>query len=270
MLTALCVAAVGCNGGRGTRDASSDAADARSDAAAEGGGTDLRRDMTAETAGDAAADVAPDVSADVTPDVAADVAADVGADATADVVTTDATSDGAAADGATDGPPGPIVTVSSFGCFARSGDGDDYFPDGTRAVVVTNSPWRAPCGVSWIGLNENGYTKPTTPSTESLTRQFVIDSLISDRATITVSFEADDAAEIVLNGKLIASCTPPAGNVGECQQSCRVVTLSKDDLEPVGQVNLLEMRMVNLLNTSVPGGNTGYTGISYAICAQGE
>ena len=263
---ALCVAVVGCNGGRGTRDASTDASDARADSAAEGGGTDLPRDMTAETASDAVADVAPDVATDAAPDVASDAGSDVAPDA----ATTDAASDGAASDGASDGPPGPVVTVSSFGCFARSGDGDDYFPDGTPAVVVTNSPWRAPCGVSWIGLDVNGYTKPTVPTTESLTRKFVVDSLISDRATLTVSFEVDDAAEIVLNGKLIASCTPPAGNAGECQQSCRVVTLSKDDLKPVGQVNLLEMKMVNLMNTPISGGFTGYTGISYAICAQGE
>ena len=121
-----------------------------------------------------------------------------------------------------------------------------------------------------MGINANGFTKPTTPTTESLTGRFVVDSLISDRATITVSFEADDAAEIVLNGKSIASCTPPAGNAGECQQSCHVVTLSRDDFKPVGQENVLEMKMINLNNTTAPGGNTGYTGISYEICATGE
>jgi hypothetical protein len=165
---------------------------------------------------------------------------------------------------------GTVATVASFGCFARSGDGNDYFADGKAAVVVTNSPWRPACDLSWVGLNANGYTKPTTPTTESLTRRFIIDSAISDSAIFTVSFEVDDAAELVLNGKSIASCTPPAGNAGECQQSCHVVTLSKSDFNPVGQENVLEMKMVNLLNTPAPNGMTGYTGISYSICAMAQ
>ena len=74
----------------------------------------------------------------------------------------------------------------------------------------------------------------------------------------------------MLNGKSIASCTPPPGNAAECQSTCHVVTFSKDDLKPVGQVNVLEMKMINLQNTPVAGGNTGYTGLSYSICAMGE
>ncbi len=173
--------------------------------------------------------------------------------------------------GGTDSPPdvflGTVVTVGTFGCFARSGDGNDYFADGSPAAIVTASPWRPACDLKWIGLNANGYTKPTTPTTETITRTFSVDRLISDRATFTVSFEADDAAEIVLNGKSVASCSPPAGNAGECQQSCHVVTLSKADFNAVGQENRLEMKMININNTNAGGGNTGYTGISYSICA---
>lgn len=253
LLLVIGVAVLGCGGTKaGVRDAAgTDAADAaRADTAGEGGATDVPAD-------------APGTDAPTGEGGPPDVAIDApGTDAP--------TGEGGATDTSADAFVGPVTTVGSFGCFARSGDGNDYFPDGTPAVIVTNSPWRAPCDLKWIGLEANGYTKPTVPTTESLERRFIIDSLISDRATFTVSFEVDDAAEIVLNGKLIASCTPPDGNAGECQLSCHVVTLSKDDFKPVGQVNVLEMKMINLMNSNAPGGNTGYTGISYSICAMGE
>ncbi len=270
LLLAIGVAVLGCGGSKaGVRDAAStDAADAaRADAVGEGGTTDLPADAPGTDA-----PMGEGGPTDVPIDApGTDTATEAGAtDAPADVPGAETGTEAGATDTSADAFVGPVTTVGSFGCFARSGDGNDYFPDGTPAVIVTNSPWRAPCDLKWIGLEANGYTKPTVPSTESLERRFIIDSLISDRATFTVSFEADDAAEIVLNGKVIAACNPPAGNIGECQQSCHVVTLSKDDFKPVGQVNVLEMKMINLQNTSTGGGNTGYTGISYAICAMGE
>lgn len=85
---------------------------------------------------------------------------------------------------------------------------------------------------------------------------------------VTVSLKADDAAEIVLNGQPIATCEPPAGNAGFCQQACRTTSFPSDVLLRDGAVNKVEIRLVNLQSAAAGGGNFGWTAISYTLCIQ--
>jgi hypothetical protein len=245
----------GCGSSGGSTDARTDAK--KDQAAAEAPGADVAQDTaTADAAQDTAStDVAQEMAS-------ADTATET---ASADTATETASAD-AIGDGAVDG----VAVVGTFGCFARSGDGADFFESGKPAVIVTDSPWRVPCDLAWISTNAHGYAPQEVPVTEILTRTFVVDSLISDRATFTISFEVDDAAEIVLNGHVVASCTPPEGNAGLCQFSCQVATLNKADFMPVGQPNQLQIKMINLQSGNAGGGNFGWSGISYSICATGE
>jgi hypothetical protein len=164
----------------------------------------------------------------------------------------------------------PVQMVEMFGCFATSGDSYDILAEGPVAPVVVSAPWRPACGGQWISTNVNGYTVAATPVTAIMTRRFTLGGVISDRATLTVTFEADDAVELVLNGQPIATCTPPETNAGECQQSCHTATFPRDVLAPAGMPNVLEIRLINLFNADAGGGNVGWTGVSYSICADGE
>lgn len=247
-----CGALGGTDAGTDAKDAGADAKDAKKDQAAEAPSADAAQDTAgADTAQDTA-------SADAAQDTAS-------SDAAQDTASTDTAKDTATTDAA-----GDVTVVGTFGCFARSGDGADFFANGAAAVVVTDSPWRTPCGVAWISTNSHGYAPEMVPVTETITKTFIVDSLISDRATFTISVEVDDAAEIVLNGKVIASCTPPEGNAGLCQQSCMVFTLAKTDFKPAGEPNQLQIKMINLQSGNAGGGNFGWSGISYEICATGE
>ena len=151
-------------------------------------------------------------------------------------------------------------------CFIESGDGHDAFQDGTPAVVVTSSPWREPCGQAWVSTNADGFTKPEVPATETLRRDFNYFDVPVDRVTFTLSYAVDDAAEFILNGRSVASCSPTGANAGECQHSCRVVTIPNDALAPQGNVNTLLIKMTNLANADAGGGHTGWTGITYSVC----
>ena len=98
-------------------------------------------------------------------------------------------------------------------------------------------------------------------------RAFVLDAAIVD-GSFTISSKADDAVEYVLNGHPIAGCTPPEGSPGACQQSCQVTLFPAEFLLRDGQVNTLEVHLLNLQSVPAGNGNFGYTAASYAVCVK--
>ncbi len=64
----------------------------------------------------------------------------------------------------------------------------------------------------------------------------------------------------------MASCNPPAGNDGECQQTCHLVTIPNSAFN--AGPNQLQIKLTNLFNVPLGNGNFGWTGLSYALCAQ--
>ncbi len=168
------------------------------------------------------------------------------------------------AGGSADGGPGPIV-VSSYGCFALSGDGSEMQVSGEPGVVVTSSPHGVACdGSQWVSDNENAYAPPQVPTTLRFRRSFVLAQAVAD-GIVSISFKADDAVSFVLNGQMIGKCEPTASNPGLCQQECTTVPLSSGVLLNE-QANVLDIELINLQNSDAGNGNFGWTAVSYALC----
>jgi hypothetical protein len=168
------------------------------------------------------------------------------------------------AGGSDDGELGPIV-VSSYGCFALSGDGSEMQVSGEPGVVVTSSPHGAACdGSKWVSDNENAYAPMQVPTTLQFRRSFVLAQAVAD-GIVSISFKADDAVSFVLNGQAIGKCEPTAGNLGLCQQECTKVPLSSGVLLDE-QTNVLDIELINLQSADAGNGNFGWTAVSYALC----
>ncbi|MBM4361181.1 MAG: hypothetical protein FJ104_00755 [Deltaproteobacteria bacterium] len=177
--------------------------------------------------------------------------------------------DGGGMDGG-GGDAGPSFGVPSvvgaYGCFVQSGDGGDLLDDGRSAPTLTSSPYGAPCGASsWVSDNQFAHAPMTPPTVISMRRSFILQQAVA-AGDVTLSVKADDAAEIVVNGQLVGGCTPPGGSPGACQAGCQVVTFPGTVLRPQGQLNTVEVRLVNLQSNAIGSGNYGYTAISYTIC----
>jgi hypothetical protein len=166
--------------------------------------------------------------------------------------------------GGSDGGPGPTV-VSSYGCFALSGDGSEMQVNGEPGVVVTSSPYGPACdGSKWVSDNANAYTPMQVPTTLRFRRTFVLAQAVAD-GNVTISFKADDAVSFVLNGQTIGKCEPTADNLGLCQQGCAKVPLSAGVLLDQ-QANVLDIELTNLQSGDAGGGHFGWTAVSYALC----
>jgi hypothetical protein len=216
--------------------------------ATPGGG---RRDASAD------ASTPPEASADAstTPDASADAS-----------TIPDAGGMSAAAAGSDGGFFGVPTDITRYGCFIESGDGQDLLANGDTAVSVTSSPHSGPCNASrWISDNEFAYAPMTPPTTIAFRRAFTLGTAVAD-GIVTLSFKADDAIELVLNGHVVGTCTPPGSNLGACQQACTSVTFPSEFLKQGGAVNTLETRLVNLQSVLVSGQNYGYTAASYSVC----
>jgi sugar lactone lactonase YvrE len=166
---------------------------------------------------------------------------------------------------------GPVVT--HYGCFAQTGDGWDFIQNGQTVQVASivpagTVPWSAPCGLQWISNNPGGLAPNPPPSNIFFNRSFTLDPSLIAHGVFTLRFKADDAVEFRLNGQsvAIASCNPPPGNDGECQQYCHEVAIPASALLGYPQVNTLQVKLTNLFNVAVGNGNTGWTGLSYALC----
>lgn len=157
------------------------------------------------------------------------------------------------------------VVVSSYGCFALSGDGSEQQVNGEPGVVVTSSPHGAACdGTKWVSDNENAYAPMLVPTTLRFRRTFVLTQAVAG-GSVTISFKADDAVSFVLNGQAIGQCEPTADNLGLCQQACTQVSLSSGVLLDQ-QTNELDIELTNLQSADAGNGNFGWTAVSYALC----
>ncbi|HVY25959.1 MAG TPA: hypothetical protein VHB79_05380 [Polyangiaceae bacterium] len=166
--------------------------------------------------------------------------------------------------GATNGGEGPLV-VSSYGCFALSGDGSEMQVNGEPGVVVTSSPYGPGCdGSQWVSDNANAYAPMQVPSTLRFRRSFVLAQAVAD-GSVSISFKADDAVSFVLNGQTIGKCEPTADNLGLCQQGCTQVPLSAGVLLDQ-QANVLDIELTNLQSADAGNGHFGWTAVSYALC----
>jgi hypothetical protein len=166
--------------------------------------------------------------------------------------------------GSDDGGPDPTI-VSSYGCFALSGDGSEMQVSGEPGVVVTSSPHGAACdGSKWVSDNENAYAPMQVPTTLRFRRSFVLTQAVAN-GSVSISFKADDAVSFVLNGQAIGECEPTEGNLGLCQQGCTKVPLSSGLLLDQ-QTNVLDIELTNLQSADAGNGNFGWTAVSYALC----
>lgn len=166
--------------------------------------------------------------------------------------------------GGSDDGLGPTV-VSSYGCFALSGDGSEIQVNGEPGVVVTSSPHGAACeGSDWVSDNENAYSPMQVPTTLRFRRRFVLAQAVTD-GVVSISFKADDAVSFVLNGQAIGACEPTEGNMGLCQQECTKLPLSAGVLLDQ-QTNVLDIELTNLQSADAGNGNFGWTAVSYALC----
>ncbi len=180
--------------------------------------------------------------------------------------------------------PSPTATppiVSSFGCFALSGDGGDTIISnvggyvGTApapAVVVTDvtlaSPmnWPSACGGQWISDNANAFALQSTPATMVFQRTFSISSAIISSGSFGISFGADDTAYYVLSNSLYPSGVTIASTLFK---NCQGQAFSGSLLSSSGP-NTLTSYLIN--TTSIPtgvGSNYGFTGLYYALCVMG-
>ncbi len=166
--------------------------------------------------------------------------------------------------GSDDDAAAPIV-VSSYGCFALSGDGREMQVNGEPGVVVTSSPHGDACdGSEWVSDNENAYAPMQVPTTLRFRRSFVLTQAVAD-GSVSISFKADDAVAFVLNGATIGQCEPTAGDLGLCQRACTKVLLSSGVLLDQ-QTNVLDIELTNLQSAAAGDGNFGWTAVSYALC----
>ena len=170
---------------------------------------------------------------------------------------------GGAGGGEDDGSD-PVV-VSSYGCFALSGDGSEMQVNGEPGVVVTSSPHAAACdGSKWVSDNENAYAPMQVPTTLRFRRSFVLTPAVAD-GSVSISFKADDAVSFVLNGQAIGECEPTADNLALCQQACTKVSLSSG-VHLDQRANVLDIELTNLQSADAGNGNFGWTAVSYALC----
>lgn len=160
---------------------------------------------------------------------------------------------------------GSPVKVNAYGCFIHSGDGGDLLPDGSIAADVTSALYSAACDSTWVSQNPNAYAPQETPTELVMRRAFIVDPRFG-AGRFSITFKADDAVEMILNGQSVASCTPPNENLGFCQQSCTETTIPAEALKPAGEVNLLEARLINLQSIPADGDNWGYTALNYSVC----
>jgi hypothetical protein len=171
------------------------------------------------------------------------------------------------AGGSSAGAGGAPQMVTAYGCFGRSGDGLDVLDDGSPAVLLNgNAPYTAPCGMAWVSDNANAFAPQTPPTTIVMRRRFIVAPSILQSGTFTISYKVDDGVSFILNGHAIASCMPTSDNAGFCQQACGSTQVPTDTLLGDGQVNTLEIHLINL--QSIPAGDTnfGYTAASYQMC----
>jgi hypothetical protein len=155
--------------------------------------------------------------------------------------------------------------VSAFGCFALSGDGFETMPGGVPAVRVEGDGTER-CGGHSISDNVAGLAPELTPTSIHFTRQFVVDDEILTNGAFALSFAADDQASFVLNGEAIASCVPPDSNIGQCSATCQDFTIPLEKLRGDGQVNTLEIELVNLVSVPAGGDDFGWTSLLYSMC----
>jgi hypothetical protein len=166
-----------------------------------------------------------------------------------------------------------VVAVDRFGFLAQSGDGGDFLPDGTAASVIPagSIPWSspAPCGLQWIADNPKGLSPNPPPSVVHFTRKFRVTSRILSAGVFVLTFKADDQVTFYLNGQAlpVASCTPPAGNDGECQQHCHMVVIPSALFRPDPEDNELKIDLTNLFNVPV-GKDFGWTSLTYSLRVQ--
>ena len=166
-----------------------------------------------------------------------------------------------------------VSAVDRFGYLAQSGDGGDLLPDGTPASVRPAGalPWSspAPCGLEWIADNPKGLSPDPPPSTLHFTRKFRVTARILSAGNFVLTFKADDQVSFYLNGQPVpvASCMPPAGNDGECQQYCHLVVIPSALFHPDPQENELKIDLTNLHNVRV-GKDFGWTSLSYSLRVQ--
>jgi hypothetical protein len=158
----------------------------------------------------------------------------------------------------------PIQQVTAFGCFAASGDGWERLENGQPASIIATP---ALCGGQLISDNVNAFSPEVPPTTITFTRDFVVSDTILQNGIFSLSYRADDAAAVTVNGQSVASCTPPSGNIGACSETCQSATIARSVLVGGGQVNHLKIVLTNLLSVDAGAGNFGWTSLAYAICA---
>jgi hypothetical protein len=181
--------------------------------------------------------------------------------------------------------PSPTPTpsmVSSFGCFALSGDGKDAIisdvggwasPAPASAVVVTDVTTAAPmdwpnaCGGQWISDNANAFALQSTPATMVFQRTFSISSAIISSGSFAITFGADDSAYYVLSNSLYPAGVTIASTFSK---NCQGQAFSGSLLTSSGP-NTLTSYLIN--TTSIPtgvGSNYGFTGLYYELCVMGN
>jgi hypothetical protein len=165
--------------------------------------------------------------------------------------------------GATEEPG--VQRVSSYGCFAVSGDGWDMLPGGVPAVMIADAEGTR-CGGRPIADNAAGLAAELTPTRLRFTRQFVVDDALLVGGSFGLSFAADDQATFVLNGEEIASCLPPESDIGKCSAACTTLAIPTEKLRGGGQINTLQIELVNLLSVPAGGGDFGWTSQLYSMC----
>lgn len=174
---------------------------------------------------------------------------------------------GAGGEGGADGSPPQVVT--SFGCFAVSADGWETLGSGDPAVLIPGTPDR--CGGRPICDNALGLSSETTPTSMRFVRRFVLDDdLIVATGEFVLSFVADDQARFFLNGQEVASCVPVSGNIAQCSADCLISSIPRSSFLGNGQVNTLEVELVNLLSAPTGNGTFGWTSLTYSICVEPE
>jgi hypothetical protein len=70
------------------------------------------------------------------------------------------------------------------------------------------------------------------------------------------------------NGEAVATCVPPPGNIGQCSMTCQESVIPREKFLCNGQVNTLEIELVNLLSVDAGNGTFGWTSILYSVCVE--
>ncbi len=173
--------------------------------------------------------------------------------------------------------------VSSFGCFAQSGDGGDAIisdvggyavtPPASAVVVedVTSAApmdWPFSCGGQWISDNINAFALSSTPATMVFQRTFSISSAIISSGSFSVSFGADDSAYYVLSNSLNPAGVTIASSI--LDKNCQGQAFTGSLLTSSGP-NTLTSYLINTTSISTGvGSNYGFTGLYYELCVAGN